>query len=217
MLQNPAYPSGSLVGACCPQARHRTHALLAEQATQGINPTGDAPRGMHKQPRLADLISCTTSARRKPKTRSIRSAALWASLAAPTPIMIIYRESGDVVLAAKGRDIEEIKKATKFDRGTCLWTITGDADQVRLSAERIAVVKALEEAAADPLTPQQIASETQMKVANIKMLHRSMVKDGIVHSRHHLRHGWVILTLSFRPRGVRYTLHCVAKRFLAPE
>jgi hypothetical protein len=101
----------------------------------------------------------------------------------PDTIMIIYRESGGVVLAAKGRDIEEINKAAKFDRGTCLWTITGDADQVRLSAERIAVVKALEEAAGEPLTPQQIASETQMRVANVKMLLRSMVKDGIVAKR----------------------------------
>src|SRR5262249_53981338 len=88
----------------------------------------------------------------------------------PDTIMIIYRESGGVVLAAKGRDIEEINEAARFDRVTCLWTITGDADQIRLSVERMNIVKALEEAGAEPLTPQQIASETGMKAANVKKL-----------------------------------------------
>ena len=67
---------------------------------------------------------------------------------APDTIMIIWREGNGVLLAAKGRDIEEVKKAIQFDPKTCLWTIIGDAEVVQRSAARSTVIKALEEATA---------------------------------------------------------------------
>jgi RecA-family ATPase len=99
---------------------------------------------------------------------------------APDTVMILYRDAGGIVLEARGRDIEEIKKAVQFDRGTCLWTITGNADEVRVSVERTTIAKALDEAGKEPLTPQQIAAETGMKAGNVKMLLRRMLKDGAV-------------------------------------
>jgi hypothetical protein len=37
-------------------------------------------------------------------------------------IMLLKREGAGIILAAKGRDVEEIVKAVEFDRETCTWT-----------------------------------------------------------------------------------------------
>jgi hypothetical protein len=99
---------------------------------------------------------------------------------APDTIMIIWREGSGVLLAARGRDITDIKKAVEFDTGTCVWTITGDADQVRLSAERTSIIKVLEEAGSEPLSPRKIAAEAGMKVDGVRHLLSKMLKDGVV-------------------------------------
>jgi RecA-family ATPase len=95
-------------------------------------------------------------------------------------VMVLYRESGGVVLAARGRDIEEVSKSAQFDKKTCLWSIVGDADAIRLSAERTAIIKAFEEAGSEPLGPSQIAQEVGMKATNVRQLLRTMAKQGIV-------------------------------------
>ena len=64
-----------------------------------------------------------------------------------------------------------------FDPGTCTWSIVGDADTVRQSAERTAIVKAIEEAG-EPIGPRQVAEATGMKIANTRMLMSRMKKDG---------------------------------------
>jgi hypothetical protein len=99
---------------------------------------------------------------------------------APDTIMVIYRESGGVVLTARGRDIEEISKAAEFDKATCLWTITGDADQVRQSVERTTIIKVLEAAGTEPLGAQQIAAETGMKATNVRFLLGKLLRDGAI-------------------------------------
>ena len=81
----------------------------------------------------------------------------------PDSIMIIWREGNGVLLAAKGRDIEEIKKSVQFDPVTCTWNVIGDADAVKRSAERSAIIKAFEEADGEQLGPRQIAEATGMK------------------------------------------------------
>ena len=98
---------------------------------------------------------------------------------APDTIMIIFREGNGVLIQARGRDVEDIKKAVEFDPGTCTWSIVGDADTVRQSAERTAVVKAMDEAG-EPIGPRQIAEATGMKIANTRMLMSRMKKDGVV-------------------------------------
>jgi hypothetical protein len=94
--------------------------------------------------------------------------------------MIIWHEGNGVLLAAKGRDISDIKKAVQFDSGTCLWTIAGDADEVRRSAERSTILKAFDEAGAEPLTPQQVADATGMKNANVRQLLKKMKREGVL-------------------------------------
>jgi hypothetical protein len=98
----------------------------------------------------------------------------------PDSIMIIWREGNGVLLAAKGRDIEETKKAVSFDAATCTWNIVGDAEAVKRSAERNAIVKAFEEANGEPLGPRQIAEATGMKGTNVRFLIGKMKLDGII-------------------------------------
>ena len=94
--------------------------------------------------------------------------------------MIIWREGNGVLLAGKGRDIEEVKKAIQFDPKTCLWTIIGDAEVVQRSAARSTVIKALEEANGEPLGAQQIAAATGMKPANVRQLLATMKREGLI-------------------------------------
>jgi len=100
---------------------------------------------------------------------------------APDTIMIIYRESGGVLLHARGRDIEDIKKAVEFDSFACTWNIIGDADVVRRSAERNTIIKAMEDAG-EPLGPRQIAEVCGMKPTNARQIMSRMKKDGLIKS-----------------------------------
>jgi hypothetical protein len=95
-------------------------------------------------------------------------------------IMLLWREGSGVILAAKGRDVEEISKAVIFDRERCLWTILGDADVVKRSSEREAILKAFAEANDEPLSPHQIAAATGMKPANVRRMMIRMKADGLI-------------------------------------
>lgn len=99
---------------------------------------------------------------------------------APDTIMVIKRDASGTMLHARGRDLIEIEKSIKFDAGTCTWSIMGDADVVRQSAERAIIIKAMEEAGEEALGPRQIAEACGMKAANVRRLLSTMKKDGIV-------------------------------------
>jgi hypothetical protein len=99
---------------------------------------------------------------------------------APDSIMVIKRDSSGTTLHAKGRDLIEIEKAVKFDPGTCTWVVLGEAGAIKKSAERAAIVKALEEAGAEPLTPNQIAAHAGMKPINVRKLLTRMLAEGVV-------------------------------------
>jgi hypothetical protein len=99
---------------------------------------------------------------------------------APDTIMIISRDNRGTILHAKGRDLIEIEKAIRFDAGTCTWIVLGEADAIRKSSERTAIVAALEEAGAEPIGPNQIASACDMKSVNVRNLLKKMVADGVV-------------------------------------
>ena len=99
---------------------------------------------------------------------------------APDTVMVIKRDTGGTMLHARGRDLIEIEKAIKFDAGTCIWNIMGDADVVRQSAERAVIIKVLDEADEEPLGPRQIAEACGMKATNARRLLSTMKKDGTV-------------------------------------
>jgi hypothetical protein len=92
-------------------------------------------------------------------------------------VLVLNRDAKGTTLYGRGRDIEEIETAMRFDGGR--WSILGDADEVRKSDERRKIVAALKEAC-DEMTPTAIAKLTGMKVENIRVLLRKMLASGEV-------------------------------------
>lgn len=89
--------------------------------------------------------------------------------------LVLDRDSNGITLYVRGRDVDERESAMMFNGG--LWSIKGDADAVRRSDERGAILRALEEAG-EPLSPTDIADTTRMKSQNVRQLLVSMAKDG---------------------------------------
>jgi hypothetical protein len=74
-------------------------------------------------------------------------------------ILILANVPQGPTLYGKGRDIEEIETALRFDRARGLWTALGDATEVRRTDEREAILDALRESC-DPLSPTAITTLT---------------------------------------------------------
>jgi hypothetical protein len=99
---------------------------------------------------------------------------------APDSILVLKRDSsGSMVLHGRGRDLLEIEKAMTFDADACLWRIAGDAAAVRRSHERNTVLDAIAEAK-EPIGPNDIATATGMRAANVRFLLGKLVKEGLI-------------------------------------
>jgi AAA domain len=99
---------------------------------------------------------------------------------APDTVLILKRDtSGTIILHGRGRDLVEIEMAMTFDKETCLWRVAGEADDVRRSTERAAVLAAIEEAG-EPVGPNDIASATKMRPGNVRYLILMLVKEGAI-------------------------------------
>lgn len=90
-------------------------------------------------------------------------------------IMILNRTTDGPKLYGRGRDVEEVEKALRFDGGR--WSVLGDVDDVKRSGERKTIMEALA-SASGPMTPAEIATATGMKVSNVNYLLRKMVTAG---------------------------------------
>ncbi|MBB4427095.1 hypothetical protein GGD66_005671 [Bradyrhizobium sp. CIR48] len=90
-------------------------------------------------------------------------------------VLVLTRNANGSVLYGRGRDIEEIETAMRFDAGK--WAILGNADEVRKSNERRKIISVLTDAR-DELTPASIAKIAGMNSVNVRQLLRSMVRDG---------------------------------------
>jgi hypothetical protein len=101
--------------------------------------------------------------------------------AAADTIITISRERGsaDAVLEASGRDLEEVELAMNFDVSTGCWTILGDAAEHRMNKTRRVIFDCLERAPR-PLTPKEVAEETDLPADNVRKTLRRMLKDGSV-------------------------------------
>jgi hypothetical protein len=106
-------------------------------------------------------------------------------------VLVLTRGAKGTTLYGRGRDIEEIESAMKFDAGR--WTILGDANEVRKSDERRKIITALKEAH-EELTPTAIADLTGAKVQNVRVLLRKMVAAGDINQP---RVG--VYSVSYRP------------------
>jgi RecA-family ATPase len=90
-------------------------------------------------------------------------------------VLVLNRDAKGTMLYGRGRDIEEIETAMRFDSGR--WGILGNADEVRKSDERRKIVAALKESD-DEIGPKAIADATGMKAGNVRKLLRKMVASG---------------------------------------
>jgi hypothetical protein len=71
-------------------------------------------------------------------------------------ILVLRKQSGNVTLHARGRDIEEKETACAFNKESCRWRLLGEAEAVHSSGERAAIIEAL-----------GIAESGQMQVSEI--------------------------------------------------
>ena len=118
-------------------------------------------------------------------------------------IMVLAKGSQGPTLYGRGRDIEEIETALRFDHIRGLWSALGDATEVRRTNERKVILDALKVTGkvtggdstenamkvtgnpmkvtgGDPMSPTEIADATGMKVGNVKRLLAKMVTAGEV-------------------------------------
>ncbi len=89
--------------------------------------------------------------------------------------LVLNRTADGPKLYGRGRDIEEIEKALRFDKG--VWTVLGDADDVKRSDQRRKILEVLTDAT-HAVTPDDIAKLSGMKVTNVNQLLRALVKAG---------------------------------------
>jgi hypothetical protein len=97
----------------------------------------------------------------------------------PDSLVILKRDTAGALLLARGRDLEEMEKAVAFNKQTCMWSIMGDADDIRRSAQQQTILAALREAE-EPQTPIQIAATADMKRPNVRVLLSKLVRDGAI-------------------------------------
>ncbi|WP_234838159.1 AAA family ATPase [Sinorhizobium medicae] len=90
-------------------------------------------------------------------------------------IMILNRTADGPKLYGRGRDVEEVEKALKFDGGR--WSVLGNVDEVKRSDQRRVIMDAMREANT-PMKPSDISAATGMSVSNINYLLRKMVEAG---------------------------------------
>jgi RecA-family ATPase len=92
-------------------------------------------------------------------------------------ILILDRDAKGTTLRGRGRDIEEIESAVRFDKTSGRWLILGEASEVRRSDERKTVIEALRDG---ELSVAQLVAVTRMKRNNLEALLHKMVKAGEV-------------------------------------
>lgn len=81
-------------------------------------------------------------------------------------ILVLRKQSGNVTLHARGRDIEEKETACAFNRETCRWTLLGEAEIVHSSGERAAIVEALSLAESGQMQVLEIMAATGRRDRN---------------------------------------------------
>lgn len=99
------------------------------------------------------------------------------SACADTTIVLDQDQNGRT-LYVRGRDVEEKETAVIFTSG--LWSVLGEASDVRRSDERSVIIEALKDNR-EPMTPTEVAAVLGKQVNNIKQLLFKMAKAGELH------------------------------------
>jgi hypothetical protein len=91
--------------------------------------------------------------------------------------LVLDRDSNGITLYVRGRDVEEKESALSFDGG--LWTLKGDAADIRRTDERSVILGALLDAD-DLMSPTELSDAARMPNQNVRQLLVSMSKAGEV-------------------------------------
>jgi hypothetical protein len=91
--------------------------------------------------------------------------------------LVLDRDANGMTLYVRGRDIEEKETALKFDGG--LWTIQGEASEVRRTDERSSILSVLIDAS-EPMSPKDISVAVGASRNSIDQLLYKMGKVGEV-------------------------------------
>lgn len=126
---------------------------------------------------LAVVIVHHTNKREEPADPFDSVSGTTGLTGAADTVLVLARSSNGTTLYGRGRDIEEIEAALKFDRSTGLWTVLGDVADVRRSSERNRILEVLQNATG-PLGPKDIAVISGLKPENVRQLLRKMVASG---------------------------------------
>jgi hypothetical protein len=94
-------------------------------------------------------------------------------------IVLLLRDHGGYLLLARGRDILEIEKAMSFDSANCHWQLIGDADKVRTTRQRAAIMQAMKEIDT-AASPKEIASAAELPTTNVNKTLKRMTRDGLI-------------------------------------
>ena len=92
-------------------------------------------------------------------------------------ILVLNRESNGVTLYGRGRDVEEIETALRFDKQTMRWSVLGEASEVHRSDERSIILDVLADMK-QPMGPSDIAATTGLSPASVRQTVLRMVRDG---------------------------------------
>lgn len=91
--------------------------------------------------------------------------------------LILRRSGGGVTLYARGRDVQEIELAVKFDADTCRWESLGDAEKLREAQETNLIVNALR-ASGSEMATSEIVERTGMERSIVDVELGRLIKQG---------------------------------------
>jgi len=98
-------------------------------------------------------------------------------------ILVLRRERGqqDATLHITGRDVDEAKLALRFARENCLWQIVGDAETVRCTKDRQAILDLLR--SSKGMSPSEAAPLLGKTVNAVRKLLWRTAREGLLASR----------------------------------
>jgi RecA-family ATPase len=88
------------------------------------------------------------------------------------------RNTADAEVAITGRDVEEAEKALSGDQTTGIWTMIGDAAEIRKSKQREEVIDALKDGSIR--TVKELSDELGHRYDAMRMLRVRMKRDGLL-------------------------------------
>jgi len=128
---------------------------------------------------LAILVLHHTNKRDEPEDPFDAVSGTTGLTGAADTVLILAKGPQGPTLYGRGRDIDEVNIALRFNPPTGQWIALGDVNEARRTDERKAILDVLFDAE-EPLSPTAIAQETSMKCPNVKKLLGKMVSAGEV-------------------------------------